>query len=553
MNGKPSSGFDGQQYARPNQKWTCGHAAEGHVCRLGPDGQGRCTVTFECSPALEKKAGEEKGRWRCTRVGGVCEAGPLPDGACCRPIARCSPMPTLRTRRGQLTRMVVVASFAAVLLLLGYPAMRMRFLNPGPVSAPHSSDAFVRMHGGTNQASAQCSACHASANHGAAGIVQAAFLASPGPLDFAALTNQSRGKRTAIDQACQKCHTRHEQHQPNVVASLSCSHCHAEHRGAGALAATTDAHCAFCHGDGAAMSAAAVRGASIPAAAFFHSVTRGTNHFPSPRPAEGFTKVLHSFATDHPDFRIHTSGASDPSTLKFGHALHLNGATMPTLPDGRKLACADCHQPDAAGTYFRPVRFEQSCRVCHSLQFDPETPGLTLPHGEAASVSAFLHSLPKQYADFAARSGIVGAAEQARFVGDKVRSLQQRITTGEEFEKRIFFSTAKDGPPAQVGTVSGVTRALYPGCAYCHTVKAGAGNAVEIVKPIQYERWLTRGRFDHDRHSIVTCTECHQAGRSSATADILLPTKQSCVTCHSPRGGAADSCSTCHAYHHGKP
>jgi hypothetical protein len=31
-----------------------------------------------------------------------------------------------------------------------------------------------------------------------------------------------------------------------------------------------------------------------------------------------------------------------------------------------------------------------------------------------------------------------------------------------------------------------------------------------------------------------------------------LPTKQSCVECHSPKGGVASNCSTCHTFHSAK-
>ncbi len=41
----------------------------------------------------------------------------------------------------------------------------------------------------------------------------------------------------------------------------------------------------------------------------------------------------------------------------------------------------------------------------------------------------------------------------------------------------------------------------------------------------------------------------YQAAASKDTADIILPGKNSCVTCHSPQGGVADSCATCHDYH----
>ena len=76
-------------------------------------------------------------------------------------------------------------------------------------------------------------------------------------------------------------------------------------------------------------------------------------------------KVIHQFSDDHPQFRFIAEKRRDPDTLKFNHALHLTGTTIPKLPGGIKLDCAFCHQPDAAGAFMRPVNFEKNCRVCH--------------------------------------------------------------------------------------------------------------------------------------------------------------------------------------------
>jgi hypothetical protein len=313
------------------------------------------------------------------------------------------------------------------------------------------------------------------------------------------------------------------------------------------------------------MAAAAAKGASLPPEMFKGMAAQsvrssgfsragpsreGRDGTPNDsRPAAGFTHVIHSFADDHPEFRVHADKLRDPDTLKFNHALHLTGETIPKLAAGQKLDCAFCHQPDVAGSYFRRINFAHHCQVCHSLQFDPETPGLTLPHGDPDFVSAFLHSLPKQYADFAARSGVTRATEQNQFAQEKLQRLQARVASGEDFEKRVFFSTATTGPELQVGSVSGATRALYPGCAYCHEVKSGVQGKAEITKPVILERWLAHGEFNHAKHAGVICAQCHQAATSKDTADIILPGINSCTTCHSPRGGVADSCATCHVYH----
>ena len=313
------------------------------------------------------------------------------------------------------------------------------------------------------------------------------------------------------------------------------------------MASTTDAHCRICHSDAVALQGASSKDTRFPHDTFW--VAGHQNVFQTPRPQSGFTNVISGFSKDHPEFRLHADKLRDPNTLKFNHALHLGSDAVRRLPAGQKLDCVSCHEPEAAGIYFQRVSFQKHCQACHSLQFDPETPGLTLPHGNPEFVSAFLHSLPKQYTDFAARSGITAAAERNEFARQKLQRLQTRVVSGEDFEKRVFFSTATSGPEARVGSVNGVTHSLYPGCAYCHEVTGDARGKASITHPVIFDRWLGRAQFNHAKHSAVSCTHCHQAATSRNTADIILPAKDSCVACHSPAGGVSDSCATCHTYH----
>ena len=213
----PSPDFDAQNYARPNQDWICGHACEGKPCRLGPDLKGHCQATAECTPVLEKKPGEEKGRWRCTRLGGPCESGPLPAGTCCRPVTKCAPVPTLRLRRGRLTRAIVALTIAGLLIAFGRGGWRANFINPGRVSDAHSSDAFVAMNSTTNHATENCRACHVAGERGLSGIVKVALNASPGLFEFGKLVSARPEEWNAVDDSCQKCHENHAFHQPDVA------------------------------------------------------------------------------------------------------------------------------------------------------------------------------------------------------------------------------------------------------------------------------------------------------------------------------------------------
>jgi hypothetical protein len=509
----PAPDFDARHYARPNQNWVCGHAGEGVQCPLGPDAKGRCRATGECKPVLELAAGETKGRWRCTSPGGACASGPLPNGSCGRPISQCSPTPTLRRLRGQLTLTVVAAACAVLLIALGNRPWRNRFISPGEISQAHVGAEFARL-AQTNQLSQSCGACHVAGNSGPSGLVNAAWQAHPSLLNLRQLTDAKPAEPTGIDTECLKCHGGRNFHQPDAP-QISCGFCHAEHQGR-VMARTTEANCIFCHGDATKMA-----------------VSRGAS-------------VIHHFADDHPQFRFITEKRRDADTLKFNHALHLTGATIPRLPGGQKLDCTFCHQPDATGAYMRPVAFEKNCRVCHSLQFDPATPQLMLPHGSAEFVSDFLRSLPKQYRELAQKQS---EPDVTSFVENKLAGLRTEFGSGEDLEQRIFFSTAMFGPQVSLGTLSGSTRAIFPGCTYCHEVKRTDAGSPNITKPVMPERWLAEGKFNHAKHVGITCAQCHDAVHSQDTADIILPPKETCAVCHSSRGGVASFCTECHAYH----
>src|SRR2546426_10219607 len=95
------------------------------------------------------KEGESKGRYRCrrsTEQGGPCEKGPLPDGKCSRPIAKCAPVRSLRAVRRIFTIFVVLFSAAVLFMVLCGP-FRAQFISPGPLSAQHGSPAFGRQAG----------------------------------------------------------------------------------------------------------------------------------------------------------------------------------------------------------------------------------------------------------------------------------------------------------------------------------------------------------------------------------------------------------------------
>ena len=540
----PSPDPDPTHYVRPTQNWICGKAAEGQTCRVGPNAQGRCRATCECVPILELKAGETKGRYKCTRpaeYGGPCENGPLPDGSCGRAITRCQPVRSMRGRRKIFTTFTVTATVTLLLLALG-GQKRWDFISPGPLSQQHSgsgfTDALAGMHIGATPGEPGCAACHAGAREGPSGWVITALKADPGPLRRETLALTTTADMTTIDRNCERCHLGHVFHEPNVVQDHSCSACHQEHLGAGLLKKPTDNNCDACHASADIMQASFEKARKLPPSVFDFRPDNGRNIFHAPRPERGYTKVIHSFATDHPEFQVLAENLKDPDTLKFNHQLHLTSPTVPPGANGKKLECLDCHKLDAAGKYHQKISFEQNCRQCHSLQFDSHNPELAVPHGDPAFARNFLRSLPAQYAEYGVRKfGLIAKADSERFVQAQIKQLREQVVSGEELERQVFY-----GDTSQ-------SRARFPACTYCHQVTPVEDSVPRLPKPVLLDRWLVRGAYDHSKPLPITCAKCHDATHSTQTSDILLPSRSVCVECHSPQGGVANGCSTCHSYH----
>ncbi len=525
---EPSPDFDFNQYERPNQNWVCGWAREGKPCRIGPDTKGNCRATFECKPALELREGETKGRFKCTRpkeFGDPCEHGPMPDGTCSRAVPRCQPKRSLRGKRGVFTVCVVALTIAGLLIAFYSPA-RLPFISPGKISAQH--------------AILTCADCHHAAETNIAGWSRVAMSADPRPLQFAKLFSPPETAMTRLDQSCQRCHAQHNFHEPNVVKDFSCSACHREHLGHGPMRAPASANCNGCHADRTVMQLSAEKGKMLSAAAFDFRIPHGQIVFNAPRPERGYTKVFYSFASDHPEFQIHAENLQDPDTLRFNHRVHLSDSVR--TKNGGHLDCANCHKPDASGAFHQKISFAANCRECHALQFDKRNPDLQLPHGNPEAVRAFLRSLEIQYADLDRKKGVTEQGALKKFVQEQLKILRAETFSGENLERQIFFSNAKKSLDE---------RALYPGCAYCHEVKARGEMVPAITKPQIPDRWFVRGKFDHSKHPNVTCAECHDARKSEKTEDILLPMKSTCVACHSPKGGVKNDCATCHGFHAG--
>ena len=359
-----------------------------------------------------------------------------------------------------------------------------------------------------------------------------------------------------IDRACETCHQQHAFHEPNVAENRSCSACHTEHQGPGPIHPVASVDCAACHNNAAVMQTAASLGKQLPRDRFHPNpkvVDPRAVTPPVARPPEGYTATFASFSENHPAFQLHRENLRERDVLRFNHARHLNDSDIPPTRAGTKLDCTYCHKPEPSGRYMQRVSFEASCRECHSLQFDTRNHDFQLPHGDAPLVRTFLRTLPAQYAELARKRGLTGDERINEFARQQVRQLLSEFRSAEELERSVFFTT---DPYKGSEKLNPGRRANYTGCAFCHEVKQAQGGAfptAEITKPVTIDRWMPHAHFDHAKHATVSeCRGCHVAAQGSRlTSDVLMPTKDSCVTCHSASGIArkTSDCTSCHVYH----
>jgi hypothetical protein len=316
------------------------------------------------------------------------------------------------------------------------------------------------------------------------------------------------------DKSCLTCHAGPAHVPSPAVQEPSCATCHREHQGRVRLAAAVpDGMCVECHADLAHVSS---------------DTHRSVGAFPS----------------DHPEFAVLREG-KDPGAVRFNHEVHLKSDLRG--PDGPEtLACTTCHQPKlsrtgGAGTrvdnLMASVTFDRQCARCHPLFFDARI-DLPVPHAHAKVVWPFVDQALRDY----------------------ITANPRAISERDQPDRRLPLNFPRDPEPIARNADEWVqTRAiraksyLARACAYCH-VNPGPPDdrttGLPVYRPSNLRtEWMPRATFDHGPHLMVECSACHRAENSRATADVLMPSKDTCATCHAPGKGASAQCIECHGYH----
>ena len=413
----------------------------------------------------------------------------------------------LRPTRTVVTGVVLLASLAG--LVAAVVTHQHRIFQAGPLATTHAM--FEN----------SCEQCHSQA-------FQVAWRLVPGNEDF----------RSVAEAACKRCHDGPIHNEQQIEGDTPhCASCHREHRGQKVLAQVDDAYCTGCH----------------------RNPKRHDGQRSELLPVRGFA------ADDHPEFRVLRDNKPDEAELKFNHAAHLKpGGVRDVSGKFVELQCSVCHQPDAERRYMRPINYERHCAECHSnelsVQLDDDWKGTPVedaaegfarqpvPHETPETIRAALRERLTQFVQSHPQilSGST-AAERSRPIAGRPRV--QAVNEHEWSWVSVQLVAAE--------------RKLYDrstGCNRCHNVNGevnptGLPRIAATRVPV---RWLGRSQFRHDSHRMLDCTECHYTDRdkvrrttkeSTLTSDVLLPSIQTCQSCHSAASNARTDCFECHGYH----
>ncbi|MGA7796353.1 MAG: hypothetical protein WCA19_25260 [Candidatus Acidiferrales bacterium] len=343
------------------------------------------------------------------------------------------------------------------------------------------------------------------------------------------------------DQKCIACHDG-PLHHVTQAFTPACASCHADHRGAIRLAATSDANCTQCHAN---------------------LSTRGS--------PTSFVRNIGGFETNHPEFAVLRSGRRDPGTIQLNHSTHLQTNLLGPNGSRVQMVCSDCHRSsaDASGPWpygdsksqagtskvssvdgaknessismpsracMAPATYAQTCAACHALQFDKRLPD-AVPHDKPEVIHPFV--VAKLQAYIAAHPADLHVPrDPSRDLPEEAIPADYRLLTPPQW---VAERTAEDEQLLWRKT-----------CKQCHSLITDEGASLPRVAPSNITaRYMPHANFDHSQHGLVDCTSCHAAAATSQqSSDVLLPGIATCRACHHAGAEAAESrCFECHTYH----
>lgn len=335
------------------------------------------------------------------------------------------------------------------------------------------------------------------------------------------------------DSACLSCHQAIENHaDPVQFASASfegdaCQSCHKEHQGNQTIIRNDQDFCVSCHG---------TLEADEPSSTLRNVWDFAEDH-PEFRPSVVIDASLHIISRDRG--MTDTPAPRESSGLSFSHADHMRdvGVRHPTRGNVN-LECESCHVADDGGVSMLPISFETHCHQCHELKFDTQLPGRQLIHGKP-------EVLFEQVSDIYNAVAMRGGYEEPT----APEIIRRRPGTELTEQEKVIAENWADGKSQDL--LNG--RFGRGQCDECHQVFDNPSTGIWVIEPVHVtEQWFPKSVFNHDRHDDMSCATCHATLSSDDSADVLLPTVETCQTCHGGEQATnrvPSTCITCHEFH----
>lgn len=343
------------------------------------------------------------------------------------------------------------------------------------------------------------------------------------------------------NEQCVACHDDKGRHAPDDVHmpeldEARCASCHKEHDVPMTLVREDEALCAGCHAD---LSASGIQTSLEDASSF------GDEHPPF---------KLSMLMPEHSDgaWQWHTervaqdAAPAESSNLKFPHELHLDPEGIKSPEGDEVLTCASCHTLDARGMLMKPITMEDNCRRCHTLVFDRNAPDREVPHGDPDRVILSL----EEYYSREFLENTLTEKQEAKTPARKRLRRRRRPGKAIEPQQRVEVLTKARDQAWQVA------EQLFEKttCLTCHEISREEDPELLSnwrVDPVRItSQWLPKHAFNHYSHRTEECTVCHEAPTSGQSADVLIPSIDTCRDCHgAPDSRLATTCAGCHNFH----
>ena len=336
------------------------------------------------------------------------------------------------------------------------------------------------------------------------------------------------------DKTCASCHSKVTHHaDPHTFAFASfgetaCQSCHKEHQGEVSIVRDDQEFCVDCHQD---LSDHAAETTLLNATDF------GSNH-PEFRPT--VAKNVSAHVMDRQRSMKDNPLPSENSGLVFNHQDHVRAEGVEHPVNGNiKLECSNCHVGDDGGVSMLPISFESHCHECHALRFDTQIPDREMVHDEASVV---FKQISDVYEAVAMRGGYQEPSAPAilrRRPGAKLTVPEKKVAQNWAVSKTEEVMNGRFG------------RGL---CEECHQVSDDPVSPTWNVEPVHIAtQWFPKAVFTHKKHGAMDCGACHAVKASITSVDVLMPSIETCRSCH---GGehtddrVPSTCVDCHSFHH---